>query len=122
MDYARFLQMLLDGGRAGDKQLLGPKTIAMMTSDHIGAGREHRVGLSAGRRLWLRPRLLGAQGDRPVAASRHRRRLCLGRRRRHGFWVDPKENMFVVFMMQAPKNRVYYRVLLRDMIYAAMTK
>jgi len=28
------------------------------------------------------------------------------------FWVDPKENMFVVFMMQSPKQRVPYRGLL----------
>jgi len=38
------------------------------------------------------------------------------------FWVDPKEDMFVVFMMQSPKQRLHYRPLLRDMIYAAMVK
>jgi CubicO group peptidase (beta-lactamase class C family) len=35
------------------------------------------------------------------------------------FWVDPKERMFVVFMMQSPSQRMRYRPLLRDMIYAA---
>jgi CubicO group peptidase (beta-lactamase class C family) len=38
------------------------------------------------------------------------------------FWVDPKEDMFVVFMMQSPKWRVPYRAVLKDMIYAAVTK
>jgi len=38
------------------------------------------------------------------------------------FWVDPKEDMFVVFMMQSPKQRVYYRGLVRDMVYAAVEK
>src|SRR5262249_57602034 len=38
------------------------------------------------------------------------------------FWVDLKEDMFVVFMMQSPKQRVAYRYLLKDMIYAAITK
>ena len=38
------------------------------------------------------------------------------------FGVDPKEQMFVVFMMQSPKQRVHYRPLLRDMIYAAIVK
>ncbi|HEX9490021.1 MAG TPA: serine hydrolase, partial [Stellaceae bacterium] len=38
------------------------------------------------------------------------------------FWVDPKEDMIVVYMMQSPSKRVHYRALLRDMIYAAMVK
>ena len=38
------------------------------------------------------------------------------------FWVDPKEDLFVVFMMQSPKQRVYYRGVLKDMIYAAVLK
>ena len=29
------------------------------------------------------------------------------------FWVDPKENMFVVFAMQSPSHRVHYRPVLR---------
>ena len=38
------------------------------------------------------------------------------------FWVDPKEKMFAVFMMQSPKQRLTYRALMRDMVYAAMTR
>jgi CubicO group peptidase (beta-lactamase class C family) len=38
------------------------------------------------------------------------------------FWVDPKEKMFVIYMMQAPGKRVPMRILLRDMVYAAMTE
>jgi CubicO group peptidase (beta-lactamase class C family) len=37
MDYARFLQMLLDGGTLDGKRLLGPRTIAYMTADHLGS-------------------------------------------------------------------------------------
>jgi CubicO group peptidase (beta-lactamase class C family) len=122
MDYARFLQMLLDDGRAGDKQLLGPKTIAMMTSDHLGPGVNtgaaylpgdgygFGLGFSVRKENGLSP-LPGTAGD-----------YAWGGAGGTAFWVDPKENMFVVYMMQAPKNRVHYRVLLRDMIYAAMTK
>ena len=36
------------------------------------------------------------------------------------FWVDPKEKMFVVFMMQSPSKRSQLRFLLRDMVYAAV--
>ena len=36
------------------------------------------------------------------------------------FWVDPREDMFVVFMMQSPRQRPHYYALIRDMIYAAL--
>jgi CubicO group peptidase (beta-lactamase class C family) len=36
MDYARFCQMLLNGGTLNGKRLLGPKTVAYMASDHLG--------------------------------------------------------------------------------------
>ena len=38
------------------------------------------------------------------------------------FWVDPKEKMFVVYMMQSPSKRVHYRILLRNMVYAAIVE
>ena len=38
------------------------------------------------------------------------------------FWVDPRTNLFVVFMMQSPKQRVYYRGVVRDMVYAAVER
>src|SRR3712207_1669877 len=36
MDYARFMQMMLDGGPLGDTRLLGRKTVELMTADHLG--------------------------------------------------------------------------------------
>ena len=38
------------------------------------------------------------------------------------FWVDPKEELFVVYMMQSPKQRVRYRDLLKNMVYGAVEK
>ena len=38
------------------------------------------------------------------------------------FWVDPKGDLFVVFMMQSPKQRAVYRPILRNMIYGAVMK
>ena len=38
------------------------------------------------------------------------------------FWVDPRTNLFVVFMMQSPKQRVPYRSVLRNMVYAAVDR
>ena len=37
IDYARFLQMLLNGGTLDGKRILGPKTIDYMTTDHLGS-------------------------------------------------------------------------------------
>jgi CubicO group peptidase (beta-lactamase class C family) len=38
------------------------------------------------------------------------------------FWIDPKEKMVVVYMMQSPSKRAQYRILLRDMVYAAIVE
>ena len=38
------------------------------------------------------------------------------------FWVDPDQDMFVVFMMQSPKMRLVYRSVIRNMVYAAITE
>lgn len=38
------------------------------------------------------------------------------------FWVDPKQDMLVVFMMQSPKNRVPCRSILRNMVCASIVK
>jgi CubicO group peptidase (beta-lactamase class C family) len=38
------------------------------------------------------------------------------------FWIDPKENMFVIYAMQSPRNRVPYRQVLRAMVYGAIDR
>ena len=37
-------------------------------------------------------------------------------------WVDPAQDLFVVFMMQSPKQRVAYRSTLRNLVNAAITE
>jgi len=37
------------------------------------------------------------------------------------FWIDPVERLTAVLMLQAPAQREYYRVLFRDLVYAAVT-
>ena len=122
MDYARFLQMLLNGGTLDGKRILGPKTIAYMTADHVGTaidpGPLYLPGPGFGFGLGFAVRK--DAGVSPFAGS-------VGEYNWGGaggtyFWVDPKEDMFVVFMMQSPKQRVPYRYLLKDMVYAAVTK
>ena len=122
MDYARFCQMLLNGGSLDGKRILGPKTIAYMTTDHLGAsitpGSLYLPGPGFGFGLGFAVRK--DVGVSPVAGS-------VGEFNWGGaggtyFWVDPKEDMFVVFMMQSPKQRVPYRFVLKDMVYAAITR
>jgi CubicO group peptidase (beta-lactamase class C family) len=36
------------------------------------------------------------------------------------FWIDPKEDLFAIFMSQAPGQRVYTRTLVRNLVYAAL--
>jgi CubicO group peptidase (beta-lactamase class C family) len=36
------------------------------------------------------------------------------------FWVDPAERLFAVMMIQAPVQREHYRLLVRDLVYAAI--
>jgi CubicO group peptidase (beta-lactamase class C family) len=122
MDYARFLQMLLNGGVLDGKRILSPKTVAYMTSDHLGTaivpGPYYLPG--AGFAFGLGFAVRKDAGVSPYAGSVGE--LNWGGAGGTYFWVDPKEDMFVVFMMQSPKQRVYYRGLLKDMIYAAVVK
>jgi CubicO group peptidase (beta-lactamase class C family) len=121
IDYARFLQMLLHGGTLDGKRILGPRTVAYMTADHLGAavpGPYYLPGPGYGFGLGF-----AVRRDAGVApANSSPGEYNWGGAGGTAFWVDPKEDMFVVFMMQSPRQRVHYRPLLRDMIYAAIVR
>ena len=86
MDYARFCQMLLNGGTLDGNRIVGRKTLELMASDHLAPGVKV-VSAAAGRpQLW--PRLCGAHpcghGAVPglggsVLLERHRRHVFLHR-------------------------------------------
>jgi CubicO group peptidase (beta-lactamase class C family) len=122
MDYARFLQMLVNGGTLDGKRILGPKTIAYMTADHLGSvitpGPLYLPGPGFGFGLGFAVRK--EAGVSPFAGSAGESNW--GGAGGTYFWVDPKEELFVVYMMQSPKNRVPIRGVLKDMIYAAITR
>lgn len=121
-DYARFLQMLLNGGTLDGKRILSPKTVAFMTSDHVtdgivpgplylpGPGYGFGLGFAV-RRTTGGPSDGGSAGEytwNGVGGT--------------NFWVDPKEDMFVLFMIQSPRQRPHYMSLIRNMVYAAVDK
>jgi CubicO group peptidase (beta-lactamase class C family) len=122
MDYARFLQMLLNGGTLGGKRLVSPKTVAYMTADHLGGGAGpgplYLPGVGFGFGLGFAVRKDAGVSPLPGSVGEYNWGGAGGT----FFWVDPKEDLFVVYMMQSPKQRVPYRTLLKDMVYGAVDK
>ena len=119
-DYARFLQMMLNKGTLDGKRYLGPKTVEYMTSDHLGTaispGSLYLPGPGYGFGLGFAVRRVAGESPYPASAGDY----FWGGAGGTYFWVDPKNDLFVVYMMQSPGKRVFYRTLLRDMIYAAI--
>lgn len=120
-DYACFLRMMLNGGRA-EGQLLGPLAVRLTTSDHLGAsigrGAYYPPGPGYGFGLGVAVRV--APGEAPFPGS-------VGDWFWSGvggtyFWVDPAVGFFTILMMQtsSAEQRLHYRSLTRAMVYAAL--
>jgi CubicO group peptidase (beta-lactamase class C family) len=120
-DYARFAQMLLNSGQLEGNRFLSPQTVAYMSSDQLGplGNRTDRlyvpgVGYGGGFGFYVRV----DAGRSPFIGS-------VGEFYKGGyagtcFWVDPEEEVMAVFMVSAPAHRVYYRHLIKTMIYQAI--
>jgi CubicO group peptidase (beta-lactamase class C family) len=119
MDYARFCQMLLNGGTLDGVRLLGRKTLGLMASDHLTDGiKVQGTLLAAGHGFGLGFAVRTHPGMAPFPGS-------VGQYFWSGiagtfFWCDPKEELFCVFMAQGPGQRDYLRTLVRDVVYAAV--
>jgi CubicO group peptidase (beta-lactamase class C family) len=120
-DYARFAQMLLNGGTLDGKRYLRNETVALMTSDHIGPetkiarGRFYFPGTDSGFGLGFAVRISHDWGTS----------LPLGEYRWDGvagtfFFVDPKDDMFTIMMMQTPSQRGRIQTELKRLIYEAL--
>jgi CubicO group peptidase (beta-lactamase class C family) len=118
-DYARFCQMLLNGGQLEGVRLLSRATVSHMASDHLGnmkiAGNLDRgygfgLGFSVRKETGLNP-VVGSAGE-----------YRWGGAAGTAFWIDPKEQMVVVFMTQnqpgAPRR--YDRELFQQLVYQAI--
>ncbi len=130
-DYARFCQMLLNGGELEGVRILAPKTVALMTSDQIppAADRHSSVALALdafgptpemGTSFGLGFAVRTDPGRNPVPGS-------VGDFFWVGiggtcFWVDPKEKLVTVLMIQVPEatNVSYWRQT-RILVYQALT-
>jgi CubicO group peptidase (beta-lactamase class C family) len=116
-DYARFLQMLLNGGTFNGCRLLSRKTIELMTADHLGpiTGAPDLLLPGHGFGLGFAVRLQAGMADIPGSIGLYYWGGLAGTT----FWVDPAEQMFALMLIQAPGQRHYYSALFRDLIYAA---
>jgi CubicO group peptidase (beta-lactamase class C family) len=125
-DYYRFVQMIANGGALDGVRLLSPKTVQYMLSDHLGVSGGGPVGKGPvflpgdgyGFGLGFAVRvqdgvsaLIGTRGDAHwggIAGT--------------AFWIDPKEKLVAVIMLQSPRHRLYNRMVLRNFVYAAVMR
>jgi CubicO group peptidase (beta-lactamase class C family) len=117
-DYARFLQMLLNGGTFEGRRLLGRKTIEFMTADHLGpiTGAPDLLIPGHGFGLGFAVRLQAGIAHVPGSIGQY----FWGGLAGTTFWVDPAEQLFALLLIQAPGLRDYYRTLFRDLVYSAL--
>ena len=132
-DYLRFCRMLLNMGELEGVRLLSPKTVQLMTANHLPGLQEiadlspaadafnesgyRGIGFGLGVAVTLDPARVGIPGTPGEFAW--------GGMASTAFFVDPKEDMAVVFMTQAivdTARRVRLRRDLRSLIYGAMTQ
>ncbi len=118
MDYARFLQCLLNRGTLNGTRILGPRTVDFMTADHLGSIPVNGSLLPPGHGFGLGFAVRTALGVAPVPGSVGL--YYWGGIAGTTFFVDPAEELFAILMIQAPNQRDYYRPLFRDLVYATL--
>ena len=126
-DYLRFCQMLLNGGELDGVRLLGPKTIELMTRNHLPDGRDmadmsvssfsqvapEGSGFGLGFSIILDPVRAGVIGS----AGEY----SWGGAASTAFWIDPIEDLIVIFLTQfMPEGTFNFRGQLKTMIYPAL--
>lgn len=127
-DYARLCQMFLNGGSLDGTRLVSGKTVELMRANHLPPGVAFaplvpmQFGAFAptpdmGQGFGLGFAVRVDQGRNPLPGS-------IGDYSWAGlygtyFWIDPKESLFAVFMMQNIPLRLHYRYLMRHYVYQA---
>jgi CubicO group peptidase (beta-lactamase class C family) len=118
-DYARLAQMLLNGGTLDGRRYLKARTVARMTSDHIGPGTaitrdqynfpggDSGFGLGFAVRIAAKP---------PLRVGEYRWDGVGGT----FFFIDPADDMFTIVMMQSPSQRGRIQTEVKTLIYEAM--
>jgi CubicO group peptidase (beta-lactamase class C family) len=119
MDYARFCQMLLNGGTLDGVRIIGRKTLHFMASNHLAANvKVESHLLPPGHGFGLGFAVRTDDGMAPFAGSKGQ--FFWSGVAGTFFWIDPAEELFAVFMSQGPGQREYFRTQIRSLVYAAV--
>jgi CubicO group peptidase (beta-lactamase class C family) len=117
-DYARFYQMLLNGGELDGVRLLGRKTVELMRSDHLGGLPHVGTTLPEWAGFGLTFAVNPGPGRSPEVGSEGA--YWWGGAAGTSFWIDPKERLFGIFLIQIlPPNNSAARQFQR-MAYEAL--
>ena len=127
-DYVRFVSMLANGGGIAGQRVLGRKTVELMTSNHLpGDGEMAEFALPMG---YGEVGFAGAGFGLTVAVSKGPQatgtvgsagEFMWGGAASTTFWVDPAEELAVVFMTQLlPSGTFNFRGQLKALVYAAL--
>ncbi len=115
-DYARFLQMMLNGGEFNGKRILSPKTVELMTMNHLGEVTfpwAEGTGFGLGFYVIEDPGIRGLPetiGEYGWGGAYH-----------SAYWVDPKEQLLVIYLTQLiPANDLNDHEKLRALVYQAL--
>jgi CubicO group peptidase (beta-lactamase class C family) len=127
-DYLTFCRALLNGGELGGVRLIGPKTLKLMTTNHLPGGRDlpemsrsmfaeatyNGIGFGLGFSVTMDP----AKTLIPGSAGEY----AWGGAATTSFWIDPAEELIAIFMTQVLPSSAYpVRRELRTMVYSAIT-
>ncbi len=117
-DYMRFAQMLLNGGELNGVRLLSPKSIELMTMNHLGdipmGFNRQGAGFGLGFGLVLDPGQVGEVGS----AGEYNWGGAAGTT----FWVDPEEQLIGLFMVQSLPHRTRLRSEFKVLTYQAVVE
>jgi CubicO group peptidase (beta-lactamase class C family) len=127
-DYLTFCRALLNGGELDGVRLLGPKTLKLMTSNHLPGGLD-LPGLS--RSLFSEATYNGIGFGLGFSVTMHPEQTLIpgspgeyswGGAATTSFWIDPAEELITIFMTQVLPSSAYpLRRELRTMVYSAIT-
>jgi CubicO group peptidase (beta-lactamase class C family) len=115
-DYARFLQMLLNGGELDGSRLLSPKTVQLMTANHVGdLYANGNLGFGLGFEVVEdvgRAGRVGSEGAYGWGGAYYTL-----------YWVDPAERLVAVFMAQLlPSGGLDLQDKFRTLVYGAIVE
>ena len=125
-DYGRFCDMLRCGGELDGERILGPRTLDLMTANHLPGGGDLStlaldsfsetlpvgVGFGLGFAMTM---------DGVAAGYACEDEYYWGGAASTAFWVDPLEELYVVFLTQLMPSTTYnFRAQLRSLVYAAI--